>query len=118
MLWKMVAEPLPTDHRPPHPAMPRFSLKTLLISTALISVGLGVIIVTFSSPPPKSFGNVALAAYSLSHWFGGGALIGAGVMLPWNKPWLGVALSVPIQIILFFVLAFLAVWFGGVRLTD
>jgi hypothetical protein len=98
--------------------MPRFSLKTLLISTTLISVGLGTIIVPFSFPPPNSFSNVGRAAYGALIWFGGGAIIGIGLFLPWDRPWLGALLSIPIQLIVFVLLFYLMVYFGGIRITD
>ena len=34
-------------------------------------------------------------------------------MLPWNRPWLGALISLPIQVVLLILLMILAVWMNG-----
>jgi hypothetical protein len=65
----------------------RFSLKRLFVSTALIAVGLAVMVRAF---------QVA----GLFHWiidfpicFLAGALLGAGALVPFKRVWLGAAIG-------------------------
>jgi hypothetical protein len=72
--------------------MPSFSLKSLLLSTTLISIGAGMLWVVFHYPP-----NLGMLLY----WLGGGVLIGAGVCTPIRQPFLGGLLGLVVQIIAF-----------------
>jgi hypothetical protein len=74
--------------------MPRFTLKDLLIATALISARLSTLYCIFAldweSPqlrhsPPKV------------PWLLGGAMIGAGALTPFRRPGLGVILVFAVQ---------------------
>lgn len=62
--------------------MPRFSVKTLLLSTTLIAVGAGVFsIFVASDRHALPDGIVGLL------WFGSGALVGARLFGPFHRPW-------------------------------
>ena len=59
--------------------MPRFTIKTLLISTAMVAVGTAII----TGVPP---GSAATPPYlRLPLWFVAGVLIGVGVLLPLKR---------------------------------
>jgi hypothetical protein len=95
--------------------MPKFSIRDLLIATALIAVGVGSI--TYISRPPLghallhgSPGNAELTAVDkfalMLILFGGGALIGAGLLTPLGDswPWPGALIGLLIEIsVLFFI---------------
>jgi hypothetical protein len=71
--------------------MPRFTVKTLLISTALIAIGTGLI-VWMNNP---YFGLYVPNYYlEILLWLATGALIGAGICLPFKKPSLGAVLGI------------------------
>ena len=72
--------------------MPRFSLKSLLLSTTLITLGAGMLSVVFHYP---------LNLGTLLCWFGGGVLIGTGVCTPIRQPFLGGLLGLVVQVIAF-----------------
>jgi hypothetical protein len=64
------------------PTMPRFTIRSLLVATALIAAGLAMLI----------SGDL-----HTSSWFWrigiGWPLIGAGALTPLGRPWLGVAIG-------------------------
>jgi len=74
-------------------AVPRFSNKDVLRGIALIAVGAASLML------PQSlvyYGPIGfILAYVL--WFIGGAMIGAGLLPPINKPWVGASLCVLVQ---------------------
>jgi hypothetical protein len=65
---------MPLHRRP----LPRFGLKDLLISTALIAIGLAVLRLRFAGEP-------LVIGWWLVSWFGGGALVGAGIGVPFGR---------------------------------
>jgi hypothetical protein len=75
--------------------MPRFSLKDLLIGTALLAAGDTAICGIGRLPNDMSLGSGYQAITLL--WFGGGTLIGAGLFIPFKRPWLGAALGLLAQ---------------------
>jgi hypothetical protein len=72
-------------------AMPRFALKTLLLSTSLVAIGLAAAV---SAPAVRIHSQLAcIVVHGL--WFGGGAIAGAGIglLLPFKMPSLGIMLG-------------------------
>jgi hypothetical protein len=68
----------------------RFSLKRLLLSTGLIAVGVAYASYwTVHGDRPHPLGD----ACAFVMWIGSGASIGAGVFLPFRKPWIGAFLG-------------------------
>jgi len=74
--------------------MPRFSLKSLLLATTLISLGAGTLWCVFHYP----FRTESPNPYWPLCWLGGGVLIGAGVGTPLRQWFLGGFLGLVIQI--------------------
>jgi hypothetical protein len=81
--------------------MPRFSLKDLLIGTALLAGGICSVCGISRLPTELSLQGYIAAAMLL--WVGGGALIGAGLLTPFKRPWLGAALGLLVQIEIFLI---------------
>jgi hypothetical protein len=79
---------------------PRFSLATVLISMSAIAVGLDgsawLLGVTEDARFNELAGNVI--------WFGSGALIGAGLLLPFKRPAIGAMLGAAFYFVLMGVL--------------
>jgi hypothetical protein len=77
--------------------MPRFSLKHLLLSTTLVAVGLVLLLLIFREPGGSLGDSAAIVC-----WFGGGALIGAGLLAPFRKWWIGAAIGMGIQLLVLY----------------
>jgi len=64
--------------------VPRFSLKRLLVAFTLVAVGIWMVWVV--PQYERQGGKLALCAML---WFGGGALVGVGLLAPFRRPWFG-----------------------------
>jgi hypothetical protein len=73
--------------------VPHFSIKDLLLSMALIALGLGTIAFTLKLEPPW----MSMGAYGL-------VLIGAGALTPLNRAWTGGGIGCLLYIVLVIVL--------------
>lgn len=73
--------------------MPRFSIKDLLLSMALVALGLGTIVFTLKLESPW----MSLGCYGL-------VLIGAGALIPFNRAWTGAGIGCLSYIVLVIVL--------------
>jgi hypothetical protein len=73
--------------------MPRFSIKDLLLSMALVGLGLGTIVFTLKLDAPW----VSFSSYGL-------ALVGAGVLTPFNRAWTGAGIGCLSYLVLVIVL--------------
>jgi hypothetical protein len=71
--------------------MPRFSIKDLLIATTCIAMGIGLLAFPYYHHEYIS-ANLPSSTYVLC-WFGGGALIGAGILNPFGRPLWGAAIG-------------------------
>jgi hypothetical protein len=80
---------MPTEHR--H-SLPRFSIKRLLLATTLIAVGTVPIASELTGGRYTDNEWVGLLL-----WFVGGALIGAGIFMPFSKTWIGVLFGLAMQ---------------------
>jgi hypothetical protein len=76
--------------------VPRFSIKDLLLSMALIALGLGTIMFTLGLEPPW----ISLGAYGL-------VLIGAGGLKPFDRAWTGAGIGCLLYLVLVVVLVVL-----------
>ena len=86
------------DHRTSW--LPRFSVKALLIATALLSAGLWLCLIGYRDA-------------FLSHWMLGFALVGSGLMVPFGRAWKGaVAGFIVIPIVAVLVLLLGLISFG------
>ena len=79
----------------PHPQVPRFSIKDLMLSTLLVAVGLTVEIVLFRFLPRTS--EEFLLAYFIL--CSGLATIGAGLFAPFRKKKVGAAVGFVIGVV-------------------
>jgi hypothetical protein len=64
--------------------MPRFSLKDLLIGTALLAAGITAICGIAHVPPDL---------WVIPMWFGGSTLTAAGLSTPFQRTWTGAAIG-------------------------
>ena len=69
--------------------MPRFSIKSLLLATTLIAVGMALMYFVYQRPDTEEN-----AAGKIVAVLSGGALIGGGIFTPFNRPWIGAILAV------------------------
>lgn len=75
--------------------MSRFSIKDLLVATALIAAGLGGL--------AYLAGYEDWSSWQLALWLATGPVIGCGLLFPFRRPWLGLALGVVMQSLVFLV---------------
>ncbi len=78
--------------------MPKFSIKDLLIATAIVATGTALISSIFRFP--TVFLEPSPGAAFVFCWYVGGMLIGAGLFWPFRRPWMGIALGFIVQITL------------------
>jgi hypothetical protein len=69
--------------------MPRYNLKDVLQSTALVAVGLSLIAAVFARKPP----GATWPDLGAPPFFVGGAFIGGGILVHFKKTWLGFLLG-------------------------
>jgi hypothetical protein len=82
--------------------MPRFSLRDLLIATALISIGMGLIYVLYTTPLFRERHFMPRMKYIAPPlFFSGSALIGAGICAPFQRKLIGGLIGFLIPTILF-----------------
>lgn len=78
--------------------MPRFTVKDLLIATTLVAIGAGMISFACSiEPGTRENGLIPVLMFC---FFGGLALIGAGLGTPFHRPWTGAIAFVIVTVIL------------------
>ena len=73
--------------------LPQFTIRDLLLSTALIAAGIGDFLLLFRLPEAlmNSLGILPAFLFLVSIYLSSGALIGAGLFLPFGKTWTGFA---------------------------
>ena len=79
--------------------MPRFTIKDLLIATALIAIGAGALAFLFRGGEGLFAAGLGSEAAVLVLWIGGGACIGAGLLTPFKRPLVGAVIGMVIQTI-------------------
>ena len=78
--------------------MPRFTTTTILASTAMVLIGAAMLVcMVVPLDAWKSGRQIASVLGSFGLMGGSGALIGAGVLLPFKRPVIGFLLGVLIQ---------------------
>ena len=80
--------------------MPRFTVKDLLIATTFIAIGAGVLV--FLNQNSRAIFDWGGMGTVLFLWYGGGALIGTGLLMPVKRPWTGVITAFVLQTLLVF----------------
>lgn len=91
--------------------MPRFSIKDLVLSTALVACGFAALV----WPLPRFAFPIAFGIVHLVKWFGSFAMIGAGLIAPFHEMKLGAgfgAVAALLIMLLFLAVAFLAQHFS------
>ena len=78
--------------------MPRFTTKDLLIATTLIAIGVGLLVFAYKHPTLRA-GEPGSWEFPVG-WFGGGALICAGVFAPFKRPIVGGIAGLVIQFLI------------------
>ena len=90
--------------------MPRFTLKELLIASTLVCLGAGSMAVG-QSHILRYYGDGVYGelprqiAVDMLLWYGGCAVIGAGVFLPFKRPFIGASVAF-IVLLVFYIVAF------------
>jgi hypothetical protein len=74
-------------------------VKHLLLAAALIAVGIACLSIILSIPRSGPFEWYYVYEVPLI-WFGGGALIGAGLLTPFKKVAIGAVIGIGVQIVL------------------
>jgi hypothetical protein len=84
------------------PSSKQLTMRQAFMSFLLIAVGIAVLtrLVREIDAPD----SVVLPVVLFPAWFGGGALIGAGLSHLKSRWWIGAVLSIPVQFALLFVL--------------
>jgi hypothetical protein len=81
--------------------MPRFTIKDLLVATALVAIGAGMIGFQYQNGLAIfTWGGMGVCLFL---WCGGGVLIGAGLLKPFKRTWTGVITGLVIQTLLVFL---------------
>jgi hypothetical protein len=76
--------------------MPRFSIKDLMLATAMVAIGTGLVAYVLRYMP-ESVGSITdVSGLFFPSWIAGGTLIGAGMMTPFKRPWTGVIIGIVI----------------------
>ena len=75
-----------------------------MLATTLVSVGCYLLWFAFRHPIVGAW--VPPDWLMFSAWFGGGAFIGAGLLAPFRRPWIGVCIGLAFQLVMPLVLAF------------
>jgi hypothetical protein len=77
--------------------MPRFTVKDLLIATTLIAIGAGA--ESFLIRSPDTFRGSEYGGTGILMLFGycGAACIGAGLLLPFKRPLIGIVIGMVMQ---------------------
>ena len=78
----------------------QFSLKDLFLGTTMIAVGFGIAVLPFSTIVWDEMWFFRLVPQGL--WLGGGALIGAGLLLPYKKAAIGAVIGFVVQVLFFY----------------
>jgi hypothetical protein len=85
--------------------MPRFTLKIMFASMALIATGIAILEYRGWLP----VGGRVSELFLLVLWLAAGAFIGAGILLPFKRPFIGVLLGIIVQysiLVMNFILTF------------
>ncbi len=82
--------------------MSRFTVKDMLIATAMVAVGAGAVAYPFHITSVYR-GPFALVLFPFG-WFSGGALIGAGLFRLFKRPWIGACVGVMVQMFVLWTL--------------
>jgi hypothetical protein len=81
--------------------MPRFTVKDLLIATALVALGAGTLAFLFQIGKPLQL--VAPPVFA-GLWLCGGACVGAGIFTPFKLPTMGGVIGFVIQVLILAIL--------------
>lgn len=77
--------------------MPKFSIKDLLISTLLISLGAAMLSVMIRQ---EYFSRIDREPIFFLMWFSVGPLLGAGVLKLFHHAWLGACLGLAVELLM------------------
>jgi hypothetical protein len=80
----------------------RFTLKDAFLCITLAAVGMALATLPFGTQFGDSLCYFQLLLQIL--WLCGGALIGAAILLPFNKPAVGAVMGVFVQVVVFYTL--------------
>jgi hypothetical protein len=83
----------------------RFSLKGLFFGMTAVAIGIAMILWAYDA------GNIL---FLIACWFGGGTVLGAGLLGLFRRPLLGAFVGFMVQAVVF-LLIFLIALFGGIR---
>jgi hypothetical protein len=72
-----------------HLDMPRFSIKDLMLATALVAAGMCITIFANDIANTSNSPSIVLVLTILGLFLGGFALVGAGVLYPFGRAWTG-----------------------------
>jgi hypothetical protein len=97
-------EGLPMSIARYHLAMPRFSIKRLLLATTLIAVGMGLVWFAYHDTPDTEWAGVFA-------FLAGIALIAAGLAAPFKSP----AIAALVMLLVFFLILIIGMFIPAVQ---
>lgn len=81
--------------------LPQFTIRDLLLSTALIALGIGAyraaILMAFNTPLQN---QVGFAHLMIAVWLSSGALIGTAIFIPFRRPLYGAIFGLLVSLVL------------------
>ena len=87
--------------------LPQFTIRDLLLSTALIAAGIGAPLMAANLKPTAPYVESWQGMLFVVSWIAAPTLVGAGIFLPFGKPILGAVLGLLAFFALAIILSFL-----------
>jgi hypothetical protein len=71
----------------------RYTTKEIFVCVALLAAGMGILAFLFGSSPGQVHVHEPLRGWKFALWLASGSFVGAGLLLPFKRPFLGALLG-------------------------